>query len=39
MYDLPPTSKKHAEAAVKAAREEGVTNISIGNAWLLSNYY
>lgn len=39
MYDLPPTSKKHAEAAVKAAREEGLTNISIGNAWLLSNYY
>ena len=39
MSDLPPTSKRHAWEAVKAAREEGLTRVHIGNAWLLSNYY
>ncbi len=39
MYDLPPTSRRHAEEALRAAKEEGLTRVSIGNVWLLSNYY
>jgi len=39
MNDLPPTSKKHAEEALKAAKEEGLNNVHIGNAWLLGNWY
>jgi len=36
MNDLPTTSKKLAHACLKAAKEEGLTNINIGNIWLLS---
>ncbi len=39
MRDLPPTSSHHAEEAYKVAKEEGLTNIFIGNAWLLGPYY
>ena len=39
LTDLPPTSKRHAEECVKAAREEGLENVSIGNYWLLGDYY
>lgn len=39
MRDLPPTSKRHAEEAARAAREEGLVNVRIGNPWLLGNYY
>ena len=39
MHDLPPTSKRHAEEALRAAREEGLEKVNIGNVWLLSNYY
>lgn len=31
LRDLPPTSIRHAEAAVKIARENGLVEISIGN--------
>lgn len=37
MSDLPCTSKAHAEAAVKAAQDAGLTNVRIGNTGLLSN--
>lgn len=36
MDDLPTTSRKLAEACLKAAKEEGLVNINIGNVWLLS---
>lgn len=39
MIDLPPTGRRHAEEAYRAAREEGLVNVRIGNPWLLSNYY
>lgn len=39
LRDLPPTSVKHAEEAVKAAREEGLVNVYLENVWLLGNYY
>jgi len=39
MSDLPPTSRRHAEEAVKAAKDEGLTRVYVGNAWLLSNHY
>lgn len=39
MIDLPPTSRRHAEGAVRAAREEGLLNVRVGNPWLLGNYY
>ena len=39
MRDLPPTSRRHAEEAVRAAREEGLTNVNVGNVWLLGDYY
>ena len=39
LVDLPPTSKKHAMNAVKIAKEEGLENVSIGNIWLLGDYY
>ncbi|MEM0467658.1 MAG: radical SAM protein [Pyrobaculum sp.] len=37
--DLPPTSIKHAYEAVKIARENGLVEVSIGNEWLLGDYY
>jgi len=39
LSDLPPTSKNHAKRALEAAREEGLENVSIGNVWLLGDYY
>lgn len=39
MSDLPPTSKNHMMTCYEAAKKEGLRNISIGNPWLLSNYY
>lgn len=37
--DLPPTSIRHAETAVKIARENGLVEVDVGNAWLLGDYY
>jgi len=39
MVDLPPTSRRHAEEALRAAREEGLVNVRVGNPWLLGDYY
>ncbi len=39
MRDLPATSRRHALEARKAALEEGVREVYIGNAWLLSDAY
>jgi pyruvate formate lyase activating enzyme len=39
MHDLPPTSRRHAEEALKAAKEEGLTRVRVGNPWLLGDYY
>ena len=39
LIDLPPTSKNHAERCIKAAKDEGLKNIHLGNPWILSNYY
>jgi pyruvate formate lyase activating enzyme len=35
MTDLPPTSVDHAEAALRAAQEEGLRNVRVGNRHLL----
>ena len=37
--DLPRTSVSHADAAVAAARDAGLTNVRIGNRHLLSRDY
>jgi pyruvate formate lyase activating enzyme len=37
--DLPPTSLRHAATAVKIARENGLVEVSVGNVWLLGDYY
>jgi pyruvate formate lyase activating enzyme len=37
--DLPPTSRRHAEAAEAAACDAGLTNVRIGNRHLLSGDY
>ncbi|MEW6716508.1 MAG: radical SAM protein [Chloroflexota bacterium] len=39
MPDLPPTSKRHAEEALRAAREAGLHNVHIGNIHLLGKDY
>ncbi|WP_333638703.1 radical SAM protein [Pyrobaculum aerophilum] len=39
LRDLPPTSIKHAEEAVRIAKENGLMEVSIGNQWLLGDYY
>ncbi|MEM1882419.1 MAG: radical SAM protein [Sulfolobales archaeon] len=39
LRDLPPTSKKHAEAARREALRTGLKEVYIGNVWLLGNYY
>ena len=39
LHDLPPTSTRHAKEALKAAREEGLKRVNIGNQWLLGDYY
>ncbi len=38
MNDLPPTSKEHMMKCYYAAKQE-LENVSIGNYWLLGNYY
>jgi len=35
MSDLPPTPRAQAEECMAAAREAGLTNVRIGNPWLL----
>lgn len=37
MSDLPCTSRAHANAAVKAAQDAGLTNVRVGNRGLLSS--
>lgn len=39
LRDLPPTSRKHAEAARREALRAGLREVYIGNVWLLGNYY
>jgi len=39
MEDLPPTSLRHAEEAVKAAKQAGLKRVFVGNYWLLGPYY
>ena len=39
MTDLPTTSRAHAEAAQKAAKEAGLLNVRVGNLHLLSGDY
>ncbi|MFQ5952077.1 MAG: radical SAM protein [Candidatus Omnitrophota bacterium] len=39
MSDLPRTSKKHAQGCLEAARKAGLTNINIGNVYLLGDDY
>jgi pyruvate formate lyase activating enzyme len=39
MTDLPTTSRAHAEAAQKAAKEAGLLNVRVGNLHLLSEDY
>ncbi|MET1127968.1 MAG: radical SAM protein, partial [Thermoproteota archaeon] len=39
MRDLPPTSRRHMEEALKAVREAGVSEVYVGNEWLLGDYY
>jgi len=39
MLDLPPTSRSHALRAYEIAKKNGLRNVSIGNWWLLGDYY
>lgn len=39
MRDLTPTSIRHAETALKIAGENGLVEVSLGNWWLLGDYY
>ncbi len=39
MKDLPPTSKRHAVEALRAARRAGLKRVFLGNEWLLGDYY
>ena len=39
LYDLPPTSIRHAKEAFKAVKDEGLRKVNIGNQWLLGDYY
>ncbi len=39
LRDLPPTSKRHAEEAVRAAQRAGLRRVFIENIWLLGDYY
>ena len=38
MSDLPRTSRNHAEAALRAATDAGLSNVRIGNIHLLSSH-
>ena len=39
MSDLPPTSKRHAEQALAAAKAQGLRNVRVGNIHLLGHHY
>ncbi len=39
MRDLPPTSREHAFAAARVAKEAGLRRVFIGNSWLLRDHY
>ena len=39
MDDLPPTSRSHMMKCLEVAKKEGLENVSIGNPWLLGDYY
>jgi hypothetical protein len=39
MYDLPRTSRRHAQQCLEAARDAGLTNVRVGNRHLLSDAY
>jgi pyruvate formate lyase activating enzyme len=39
MNDLPPTSRRHAEECLEAAKAQGLTNVRLGNIHLLGDYY
>ncbi len=39
MNDLPPTSRRHAEECLEAAKAQGLSNVRLGNIHLLSSYY
>jgi len=39
MNDLPPTSRRHAEECLEAARAQGLKNVRLGNIRLLGDYY
>ncbi len=39
LKDLPPTSRRHAEEAYRAAKEAGLERVFIENVWLLGDYY
>ena len=39
MNDLPPTSRRHAEECLEAARAQGLTNVRLGNIHLLGSDY
>ncbi len=39
MRDLPPTSRRHAREALRAARAAGLKNVRLGNVHLLSDAY
>jgi len=39
LQDLPPTSKRHAQEAIKVAREAGLRRVYVGNEWFLKDYY
>ncbi|ALL01471.1 pyruvate formate-lyase activating enzyme [Pyrodictium delaneyi] len=39
MRDLPPTSRRHALEARRAALEAGIWEVYLGNVWLLGDYY
>lgn len=39
MNDLPPTSRRHVEECVSAAKKAGLVNVHVGNVWLIGEYY
>jgi pyruvate formate lyase activating enzyme len=39
MDDLPPTSRRHANECLAAAKAQGLNNVRLGNIHVLSNYY
>jgi pyruvate formate lyase activating enzyme len=39
MQDLPTTSRRHAEECLKAAEEQGLKRVRIGNIHLLGDKY